>query len=45
MNIDVTVYLNVRPQSLLSMMLTLLFMSFHSVSEHNQRAAAGSCMC
>ena len=45
MNIDVTVYLHVRPQSLLSMTLMLLYMSFNSVSEHSQRAAARSCMC
>ena len=44
-NIDVTVYLNVRPQSLLSMMLMLLYMSFHQAWEHSQRAAARSCMC
>ena len=45
MNIDVTVYLNVRPQSLLSMMQMLRCMSFHPVSEHSVRAAAGLCMC
>ena len=41
MNIDVTVYLNVRPQSLLSMMLMLLYMSSQSVLEHNQRQLLG----
>ena len=41
MNIDVTVYLNVRPQALLSMMLTLLYMLFQSVLEHNQMQLLG----
>ena len=45
MNIDVTVYLNVRPQSLLSMILMLLSMSSHSVLLHVVGQLLGQCMC